>query len=187
MQVGMIGLGRMGANMVRRFMRGGHQCVVHDVSKDAVQALAREGADGATSLDDLAARLRKPRIVWLMVPAAAVDATLEDLVPCLGAGDVVVDGGNSYYRDDIERAKRLAERRLHYVDCGTSGGVWGVERGYCLMIGGEPDVSCSVSTRSSPRSRPAPVRTVPRPVARTKPARPSRATSIAARTAPGIS
>ena len=140
MQVGMIGLGRMGANMVRRFMRGRHQCVVHDVSKDAVQALAREGADGATSLDDLAARLRKPRIVWLMVPAAAVDATLEDLVPCLGAGDVVVDGGNSYYRDDIERAKQLAERGLHYVDCGTSGGVWGVERGYCLMIGGEPDV-----------------------------------------------
>ncbi|MGH8531460.1 MAG: phosphogluconate dehydrogenase (NAD(+)-dependent, decarboxylating) [Gammaproteobacteria bacterium] len=140
MQVGMIGLGRMGANMVRRLMRGGHQCVVHDVSKEAVQALAREGADGATSLDDLVARLAKPRIVWLMVPAAVVDATLEDLVPCLGPGDVVVDGGNSYYRDDIERAKQLAERRLHYVDCGTSGGVWGVERGYCLMIGGEPDV-----------------------------------------------
>jgi len=140
MQVGMIGLGRMGANMVRRFMRGGHQCVVHDVSKDAVQALAREGADGAKSLDDLVARLRKPRIVWLMVPAAVVDITLEHLVPCLGAGDVVVDGGNSYYRDDIERAKQLAERRLHYVDCGTSGGVWGVERGYCLMIGGEPDI-----------------------------------------------
>ncbi|MGH9259619.1 MAG: phosphogluconate dehydrogenase (NAD(+)-dependent, decarboxylating) [Acidimicrobiales bacterium] len=140
MRVGMIGLGRMGANMVRRLMRGGHQCVVHDVSQDAVQALALEGADGATSLDDLVARLRKPRIVWLMVPAAVVDATLEDLVPCLGAGDVVVDGGNSYYRDDIERAKQLAERRLHYVDCGTSGGVWGVERGYCLMIGGEPDV-----------------------------------------------
>jgi 6-phosphogluconate dehydrogenase len=140
MQVGMIGLGRMGANMVRRLMRGGHQCVVHDVSKDAVQALAREGADGATSLDDLVARLRKPRIVWLMVPAPVVDPTLEDLVPCLGAGDVVVDGGNSYYRDDIERAKQLAERGLHYVDCGTSGGVWGIERGYCLMIGGEPDV-----------------------------------------------
>jgi len=113
---------------------------VHDVSKDAVQALAREGADGATSLDDLVARLRKPRIVWLMVPAAVVDATLEDLAPCLGADDVVVDGGNSYYRDDLERAKQLAERGLHYVDCGTSGGVWGVERGYCLMIGGEPDV-----------------------------------------------
>jgi 6-phosphogluconate dehydrogenase len=140
MQVGMIGLGRMGANMVRRFMRGGHQCIVHDVSKDAVQALAREGADGATSLDDLVARLRKPRIVWLMVPAAVVDATLDELVPRLAEGDVVVDGGNSYYRDDIERAKQLAERGLHFVDCGTSGGVWGVERGYCLMVGGEPDV-----------------------------------------------
>src|SRR5205823_2939593 len=140
MQVGMIGLGRMGANMVRRFMRGGHQCVVHDVSRDAVQALAREGAGGAASLDDFVARLGKPRIVWLMVPAAVVDPTLEELVPRLAAGDVVVDGGNSFYRDDIERAKRLAVRGLHYVDCGTSGGVWGLERGYCLMIGGEAEV-----------------------------------------------
>ncbi|MGH8567726.1 MAG: phosphogluconate dehydrogenase (NAD(+)-dependent, decarboxylating) [Gammaproteobacteria bacterium] len=140
MQVGMIGLGRMGANMVRRFMRGGHQGVVHDVSQDAVQALAREGADGVASLDDLVARLVKPRIVWLMVPAAVVDATLDELVPRLAEGDIVVDGGNSYYRDDIERAKRLAARGLHYVDCGTSGGVWGLERGYCLMIGGEPGV-----------------------------------------------
>src|SRR4051812_14433662 len=140
MQVGMIGLGRMGANMMRRLMQGGHQCVVHAVSKEAVQALAREGAGGATSLEDLVARLAKPRIVWLMVPVAVVDATLDNLVSCLGAGDVVVDGGNSYYRDDIERAKLLAERGLHYIDCGTSGGVWGVERGYCLMIGGEPGV-----------------------------------------------
>src|SRR5213594_1329626 len=140
MQVGMIGLGRMGANMVRRFMRGGHECVVHDVSKDAVQALAREGAGGAASLDDFVARLAKPRVGWLMVPAAVVDATLDELVPRLAAGDVVVDGGNSYYRDDIERAKRLTARDLHYVDCGTSGGVWGLERGYCLMIGGEADV-----------------------------------------------
>ncbi|TMA63504.1 MAG: decarboxylating 6-phosphogluconate dehydrogenase [Deltaproteobacteria bacterium] len=140
MQVGMIGLGRMGANMVRRFMRGGHQCVVHDVSRDAVQALAREGAGGAASLDDFVARLGKPRIVWLMVPAAVVDPTLDQLVPRLAAGDVVVDGGNSFYRDDIERAKRLAVRGLHYVDCGTSGGVWGLERGYCLMIGGEAEV-----------------------------------------------
>ena len=108
MQVGMIGLGRMGANMVRRFMRGGHQGVLHDVSQEAVQALAREGADGVASLDDLAARLVKPRIVWLMVPAAVVDATLDELVPRLAEGDIVVDGGNSYYRDDIERAKRLA-------------------------------------------------------------------------------
>src|SRR3989454_9147154 len=140
MQVGMIGLGRMGANMVRRFMRGGHQCVVHDVSKDAVQALTREGAGGAALLDDFVGRLAKPRITWLMVPAAVVDGTLDELVPRLAAGNVVVDGGNSYYRDDIERAKRLAGRGLHYVDCGTSGGVWGLERGYCLMIGGEPDV-----------------------------------------------
>src|SRR5437667_120852 len=140
MQVGMIGLGRMGANMVRRLLRGGHECVVHDVSPEAVQALAREGAVGAVSLDDLAARLAKPRVVWLMVPAAVVDATLRDLVSRLAGGDVVVDGGNSYYRDDIERAKQLATRGLRYVDCGTSGGVWGVERGYCLMIGGEPEV-----------------------------------------------
>ncbi len=140
MQVGMIGLGRMGANMVRRLMRGGHRCVVHDVSKEAVQVLVGEGALGAVSLDDFVTRLATPRIVWLMVPAAIVDATLDDLSPRLAAGDVVVDGGNSYYRDDIERAKRLATRGLHYVDCGTSGGVWGLERGYCLMIGGEADV-----------------------------------------------
>ncbi|HYR96178.1 MAG TPA: decarboxylating 6-phosphogluconate dehydrogenase [Candidatus Binatus sp.] len=140
MQVGMIGLGRMGANMVRRLMRGGQQCVVHDRSPDAVKALTREGATGAASLDDFVARLGQPRIVWLMVPAAVVDATLDELVPRLAAGDVVVDGGNSYYRDDIERAERLAARGLHYVDCGTSGGVWGLERGYCLMIGGETDV-----------------------------------------------
>ena len=140
MQIGMIGLGRMGANMVRRFMRGGHPCVVHDVAKEAVQALAREGAGGAASLDDFVTRLERPRIVWLMVPAGVVDAMLDALVPRLAAGDVVVDGGNSYYRDDIERAKRLAARGLHHVDCGTSGGVWGLERGYCLMIGGEADV-----------------------------------------------
>jgi len=139
MQVGMIGLGRMGANMARRLMRGGHRCVVHDVSPEAVAALAREGALGAASLDDLVARLAKPRIVWLMVPAAVVDATLADLVARLAPDDIVVDGGNSYYRDDIERARRLAASGLHYVDCGTSGGVWGRERGYCLMIGGEAD------------------------------------------------
>jgi 6-phosphogluconate dehydrogenase len=136
----MIGLGRMGANMVRRLTRGGHRCVVHDVSPDAVQALVREGAAGAASLDAFVAGLGTPRIVWLMLPAAAVEATLEELVPRLAAGDVVVDGGNSYYRDDIQRAKRLAARGLHYVDCGTSGGVWGLERGYCLMLGGEPEV-----------------------------------------------
>jgi 6-phosphogluconate dehydrogenase len=140
MQVGMIGLGRMGANMVRRLVRGGHQCVVHDVSPQAVHAMAQEGATGAASLDDLSARLASPRVVWLMVPAAAVDTTLDALAPVLASGDVVVDGGNSFYRDDIARAQRLAARGVHYVDCGTSGGVWGLERGYCLMIGGEPDV-----------------------------------------------
>jgi 6-phosphogluconate dehydrogenase len=140
MQVGLIGLGRMGANMARRLMRGGHACVVHDVSADAVRKLSSEGAAGASSLDDFVSRLTTPRVVWLMVPAAVVDATLEQLLPRLAAGDVVVDGGNSYYRDDVDRAKRLAARGLHYVDCGTSGGVLGLERGYCLMIGGEPDV-----------------------------------------------
>jgi 6-phosphogluconate dehydrogenase len=140
MQVGLIGLGRMGANMARRLMRGGHACVVHDVSADAVRGLALEGAVGASSLDDFVARLATPRVVWLMVPAAVVDVTLEDLLPRLAPGDVVVDGGNSYYRDDIERAKGLAARGLHYVDCGTSGGVFGLERGYCLMIGGEPEI-----------------------------------------------
>jgi 6-phosphogluconate dehydrogenase len=140
MQVGMIGLGRMGANMVRRLMRGGHRCVVHDVTPAAIEALAREGATGAASLDALVSALTPPRVVWLMVPAAVVDATLEALGPRLAPGDIVVDGGNSYYRDDITRAERLATHELHYVDCGTSGGVWGLERGFCLMIGGEPEI-----------------------------------------------
>jgi len=140
MQVGMIGLGRMGANMVRRLLRGGHTCVVHDVSAAAVQALVREGATGATSLDAFVEQLAKPRVVWLMVPAGVVDATLENVAPRLARGDIIVDGGNSYYRDDVDRAGRLARHGLHYVDCGTSGGVFGLERGYCLMIGGEPDV-----------------------------------------------
>jgi 6-phosphogluconate dehydrogenase len=140
MQVGMIGLGRMGANMTRRLMRGGHQCVVHDLSSAAVRGLADEGAAGASSLGDLVQRLAEPRTVWLMVPAAVVDTTLEALVPLLAPGDVVVDGGNSHYHDDLARAKRLAARGLHYVDCGTSGGVRGLDRGYCLMIGGEPEV-----------------------------------------------
>ncbi len=140
MQVGMIGLGRMGANMVRRLMHGGHTCVVHDVSGDAVATIAKEGAVGSTSLDDFLKKLTAPRVVWLMVPAAVVDATLAELVPRLSQGDVIVDGGNSYYRDDIDRAKRLASAGLHYVDCGTSGGVLGLERGYCLMIGGEAEI-----------------------------------------------
>jgi 6-phosphogluconate dehydrogenase len=140
MQLGMIGLGRMGASMVRRLLRGGHECVVHDVAAEAVHRLAGEGATGAIELDALVAQLARPRIIWVMVPAAAVDATLDALVPRLDAGDVVIDGGNSYYRDDIVRARRLADRGMHYVDCGTSGGVLGLERGYCLMIGGEADV-----------------------------------------------
>jgi 6-phosphogluconate dehydrogenase len=139
MQVGMIGLGRMGANMVRRWMRGGHTCVVHDVSRGPIDALVAEGATGGVSLDDFVARLAAPRVVWLMVPAGAVDATLAELAPRLSQGDVIVDGGNSFYRDDVDRARRLGPR-LHYVDCGTSGGVWGLERGYCLMIGGETEV-----------------------------------------------
>jgi len=140
MQLGMIGLGRMGANMVRRLMRGGHSCVVHDTAAAAVNALAKEGATGSTKLDEFVAQLTTPRTIWLMVPAAVVDATLDALLPKLAAGDVVVDGGNSYYRDDVTRAIRLAERGAHYVDCGTSGGILGLERGYCLMIGGEPDI-----------------------------------------------
>ena len=137
MQVGMIGLGRMGANMVRRLMRGGHECVVHDVSADAIAALEGEGATGAESMEDLVAKLAAPRAICIMVPAAVVDPTLERLVPLLDADDTVGDGGNSYYRDDLRRAHELAERGVHYVDMGTSGGVFGLDRGYCLMIGGD--------------------------------------------------
>ncbi len=137
MQLGMIGLGRMGANMVRRLMRGGHECVVFDVSPKAVQDLADNGAKGARSLQEFTAQLAKPRAVWMMVPAAVVDRTIADLEPHLDPGDVIIDGGNSYYIDDIRRAKALADKGLHYVDVGTSGGVWGLERGYCMMIGGE--------------------------------------------------
>jgi 6-phosphogluconate dehydrogenase len=140
MQIGMVGLGRMGANMAARLMRGGHACVVFDHSRQAVDRLAKAGAIAATSLDDLVARLEPPRTVWLMIPAGAVDATIDELVPRLEAGDVVVDGGNSRYHDDIERARKLGGKKLHYVDCGVSGGVWGAARGYCLMIGGEADV-----------------------------------------------
>src|SRR5579883_2047022 len=137
MQLGMIGLGRMGANLVRRLMRDGHRCVVYDVNADAVASLVAEGADGAADLDELVARLDRPRAVWLMLPAAITGRTLDHLAALLDPGDVVIDGGNSYYRDDITRARQLAARQLHYVDCGTSGGIWGLERGYCLMIGGE--------------------------------------------------
>jgi 6-phosphogluconate dehydrogenase len=140
MQLGMIGLGRMGANMVRRLIKKGHSCVVFDRSSKAVADLVRDHAIGADSLIDLLKKLEKPRAVWLMVPAAAVDQTIADLLPHLEAGDILIDGGNSYYVDDIKRAKDLAPKQIHYVDVGTSGGVWGLERGYCMMIGGEKDV-----------------------------------------------
>ncbi len=136
MQLGMIGLGRMGANMVRRLLKDGHQCVVFNRSPKPIEALVREGAAGASSLEDMAAKLERPRAVWLMVPAAAVDSTIAGLVPHLESGDILIDGGNSYYVDDIRRAHELASKRIGYVDAGTSGGVWGLERGYCLMIGG---------------------------------------------------
>jgi 6-phosphogluconate dehydrogenase len=139
MQLGMIGLGRMGANMVRRLIKGRHECVVFDHAPAAVQALAGEGAKGADSLAAFVKQLAKPRAVWLMVPAGVVDATLADLVPLLESGDTIIDGGNSYYIDDIRRAKDLAGRGLHYLDVGTSGGVWGLDRGYCMMIGGDTD------------------------------------------------
>jgi len=139
-QLGMIGLGRMGASMVRRLLRGGHQCVVFDRLPEAVRALAQEKAVGVASLTDLVRKLEKPRAVWLMVPAAVVDRTIADLLPSLEPGDILIDGGNSYYVDDIRRAKELASEGIHYVDVGTSGGVWGLERGYCMMIGGEEAV-----------------------------------------------
>src|SRR5262245_19647964 len=140
MQLGMIGLGRMGANMVRRLLNGGHQCVVFDRSPQAVTELVQEHAVGTSSLADLVKHLEKPRAVWLMVPAAVVDHTIADLLPALEPGDILIDGGNSYYVDDIRRAKELTPKRIHYVDVGTSGGVWGLERGYCMMIGGEQAV-----------------------------------------------
>jgi 6-phosphogluconate dehydrogenase len=139
MQLGMIGLGRMGANMVRRLMKAGHECVVYDVTPAAVDGLASEGATGAHDLDAFVAALTPPRQVWIMVPAAYVDGTVGDLAPRLSAGDTIIDGGNSYYRDDVQRASSLAPKGIHYVDVGTSGGVFGLERGYCLMVGGDDD------------------------------------------------
>jgi 6-phosphogluconate dehydrogenase len=139
MQLGMVGLGRMGANLVRRLMRDGHHCVVYDVNAEVVNELAGEGATGSTSLEDFVSKLEKPRAIWLMLPAGFVDSTLDRIVPLLDPEDAVIDGGNSYYRDDITRAKQLAPKGIHYLDCGTSGGVWGLDRGYCLMIGGETD------------------------------------------------
>ena len=140
MELGMIGLGRMGTNMVRRLMRAGHRCVVYDRQPEVVKALTKEGAVGTASLEDFAQKLKLPRTVWMMVPAAAVDPTLKTLIPLLVRDDVVIDGGNSYYHDDIRRAADLKPKGIHYVDVGTSGGVWGSERGYCLMIGGDETV-----------------------------------------------
>jgi 6-phosphogluconate dehydrogenase len=140
MQLGMIGLGRMGANMVRRLIKGGHQCVVFDLSPKAVEELVKEKAVGASSFAEFVKKLQKPRAVWLMVPAAVVDKTIAELLPLLERGDILIDGGNSYYIDDIRRGKELGSRGIHYVDVGTSGGVWGLERGYCMMIGGEAEV-----------------------------------------------
>jgi len=140
MQLGMVGLGRMGANMVRRLMKGGHTCTVFDMSPKSVEELAKEGATGSSSLQDFVGKLQKPRAIWLMIPAAVVDSTISQIVPFLEAGDILIDGGNSYYIDDIRRAKDLVPKGIHYVDVGTSGGVWGLERGYCLMIGG-PDAA----------------------------------------------
>src|SRR5580700_6905447 len=140
MQLGMIGLGRMGANMVRRLLKGGHECVVFDMSAKAVSELAKEKAIGSASLAEFIKKLSKPRAIWLMVPAGVVDKSIADLLPHLEHGDILIDGGNSYYIDDIRRAKELAPKGIHYVEAGTSGGVWGLDRGYCMMIGGEVDV-----------------------------------------------
>ncbi len=140
MEMGMIGLGRMGANMVQRLIAGGHHCVVHDVNVKSVEAMQAKGGIGAKTLEEFVGKLATPRVVWLMVPAGVVDTTLEKIVPLLQAGDTIIDGGNSYYHDDIRRAKQLKDRHIHYVDVGTSGGVWGLDRGYCMMIGGEAEV-----------------------------------------------
>ena len=140
MQLGMVGLGRMGANMVLRLIKHGHECVAFDVSPEAVEGLVKQKATGAASLQELVSKLQKPRAIWLMVPAAVVDKTIQQILPHLEPDDILIDGGNSYYIDDIRRAKELAPKKIHYVDVGTSGGVWGLERGYCMMIGGEADV-----------------------------------------------
>ena len=171
MQLGMIGLGRMGANMVRRLLRHGHECVVYDVSADAVKALEQEGAAGATSIAELVDELAKPRAIWMMVPVAFVEDTVASLRPLLARGDMLIDGGNSRYHADIRRARQLAPDGIHYLDVGTSGGVWGLERGYCQMIGGDAEAVRHLDPifrALGPRAR----------------ARPSRATSTAALAGP---
>ena len=186
MQLGMVGLGRMGGNMVRRLLKGGHQCVVFDRSPKAVDDLASAGAVGASSLGDFVKKLQKPRAIWLMAPAAVVDNLIADLLPLVEAGDILIDGGNSYYIDDIRRAKALASRKIHYIDVGTSGGVWGVERGYCMMIGGEDDV---VRRLDPIFATLAPESAISRKrlVARSSAARLNTVTSTAAQTARAIS
>ena len=176
MQLAMIGLGRMGANIVRRLMRDGHSCVVYDVSADAVEGLVAEGATGADSLEDLVAKLERPRSVWIMIPAGLVQEQVDALLPLLDEGDAIIDGGNSYYRDDIHHARECAAQGVHFVDCGTSGGVWGLERGYCLMIGGDDE----------PVARLDPIWRAPRG-ARKRAAPARTATCTADRPEPGIS
>jgi 6-phosphogluconate dehydrogenase len=182
----MIGLGRMGANMVRRLLKAGHQCVVFDRSPRAVDALVKEGAEGASSLQDLARKLEQPRAIWLMVPAAVVDRTVTDLLAYLESGDTLIDGGNSYYVDDIRRAKELKSKQVNYVDVGTSGGVWGLERGYCMMIGG-PDQAVQLLDPVFKTLAPG-VGNIPAPRdARRSAAPPSRVTCTADRRVPATS
>ena len=182
MQLGMIGLGRMGANLVRRLTKDGHTCVVYDRNRAAVKKLAGRGVQGAASLDEFIAKLSKPRAAWVMVPAGVAGETVEELASRMEAGDIIIDGGNTYYRDDLLRAKALTSKGIHYVDCGTSGGVFGLERGYCLMIGGEGR-SSGIWTRYSAASRRESRRLPARRAEQAPPVPPSRATCIAARPA----
>jgi 6-phosphogluconate dehydrogenase len=196
-QLGMVGLGRMGANIVRRLMRAGHECVVYDVNPDAISELEGEGAVGASSLEELASKLDAPRSVWVMVPAGEItEKTVGEVADALSEGDAIIDGGNTHYHDDIRRSQELAERGIDYIDCGTSGGVWGLERGYCLMIGGPDDAvkrldpifaSVAPGLGSSRRSHPASARSSAPPAAAATPPLPSRATCTAARPAPATS
>ena len=187
MQIGMIGLGRMGANMVRRLLRGGHECVVFDANAGNVKQLAGEGAVGASSLDDFVRKLKTPRAVWLMLPAAVVDGTLKELAPRLQKDDIVIDGGNSYYIDDIRRAKELEPAGIHYVDVGTSGGVWGLERGYCMMIGGPEDGGAAPGPDFQDAWRRAAATCRAPPGAKRRRAPPKMATCTAGRSAAGTS